>query len=555
MGKLLFGLESELAMTLLSFEGQPVSAGSACGALLAEVRRSLRNIPDVHACGVFLTNGGRLYVDAGHHPEWSTPEVTDPWEAARYAAAGSLIMQRVSNLIIESRADQFREMVITRCNVDYVSETTWGAHESYFYTGDVDQIAEELLPFLASRVVYTGAGGLDPRGCGISFVLSPRLAGFFGSNVSRDTQGGRGLVNTKDEPLSRGGSRLHLICGDNLCSQTAVALKAGATALVVAMASNGAEPGRAVRLIDPIGSLRRFIGDPTCTTTAPLLSGKDATAIAIQRHYLQEARSHAEADYMPDWTGRLCDLWERVLDGLQTDVASMAEVLDWPLKLQMMQDHAEQRGCAWKDLPSYTRHLMMIAQEIARFEESNITGRMQSVFTSRNPIPRASRKIARSMNDEGLSWDDVPAILELREQLWELDTRFSQLGPRGMFNALDDAGFLQHSVCSAEMVEKAVSEPPADTRAALRGAFVQRYGTTGRERSPFYCDWTNVLCPSDDEQSFDMPDPFSATHAPETARAGRGSRPLQVERNRLWSQSMAMSSFLSDLLGEEEEDD
>jgi len=159
------------------------------------------------------------------------------------------------------------------------------------------------------------------------------------------------------------------------------------------------------------------------------------------------------------------------------------------------------------------------------------------------------------MNDEGLSWDDIPAILELREQLWELDTRFSQLGPRGMFNALDDAGFLKHSVCSAEMVEKAVSEPPADTRAALRGAFVQRYGTTGRERSRFYCDWAGVLCPSDDEQSFDMPDPFSATQAPETARAGRGSRPLRAERNRLWSQSVAMSGFLSDLLGEEEEDD
>ncbi len=53
MGRLLFGLESELAMTLLSFEGQPVSAGSACGVLLAEVRRTHRNVPDVNACVSF----------------------------------------------------------------------------------------------------------------------------------------------------------------------------------------------------------------------------------------------------------------------------------------------------------------------------------------------------------------------------------------------------------------------------------------------------------------------------------------------------------------------
>jgi len=321
------------------------------------------------------------------------------------------------------------------------------------------------------------------------------------------------------------------------------------------MASKGARPGRAVRLVDSIGSLKQFIGDPTCKAETPLMSGEYATAIGIQRHYLQEARSHEGAAYMPDWTARFCDLWERVLDGLQTDVASMAEVLDWPLKLQMMEDYAEQQGCAWKDLPIYTRHLNRIGQEIARFEDSNITGRMRSVFTSLNPIPRASRKIARSLNDEGLAWDDLPAILDLRERLWELDTRFGQIGPRGIFSALDDAGFLQHSVCSAAMVEKAVLEPPMDTRAALRGAFVQRHGTTGRERSRFYCDWAGILCPSDDEQSFEMPDPFSANHAAETVRAGRARTPHQAERNRLWAHSMAMGSLLSELLGEEEEDD
>src|SRR4030095_17223404 len=46
---------------------------------------------DIGLADVFLTNGARLYVDHAH-PEYSSPEVTNPRDAVVWDRAGELIM-------------------------------------------------------------------------------------------------------------------------------------------------------------------------------------------------------------------------------------------------------------------------------------------------------------------------------------------------------------------------------------------------------------------------------------------------------------------------------
>ncbi|MDQ2782636.1 MAG: proteasome accessory factor PafA2 family protein, partial [Actinomycetota bacterium] len=51
----------------------------------------LTDIEDPTLANVVLTNGARLYVDHAH-PEYSSPEVTNPRAAVRWDRAGELIM-------------------------------------------------------------------------------------------------------------------------------------------------------------------------------------------------------------------------------------------------------------------------------------------------------------------------------------------------------------------------------------------------------------------------------------------------------------------------------
>ena len=67
------------------------------------------------------------------------------------------------------------------------------------------------------------------------------------------------IFHTKNESLSmKGYHRLHLLCGESLCSERATWLKIGITALIVAMIEGGGRPGNTVQLKDPLASMHLF---------------------------------------------------------------------------------------------------------------------------------------------------------------------------------------------------------------------------------------------------------------------------------------------------------
>ena len=92
--------------------------------------------------------------------------------------------------------------------------------------------------------------------------------------VSSASTSHRGIFHTKDESLSSHGySRLHVLCGESVCSQTALWLKTAITTLVVALAEAGLRPCRAIVLLNPLEAMQQFAADSSCTATVLAADG------------------------------------------------------------------------------------------------------------------------------------------------------------------------------------------------------------------------------------------------------------------------------------------
>jgi hypothetical protein len=82
----------------------------------------------------------------------------------------------------------------------------------------------------------------------------------------------------------------------------------------------------------------------------------------------------------------------------------------------------------------------------------------------------------------------LPAFLAARDEVRELDAKFGGLDATGVFNALDAAGVLQHRVDGLD-VGDAITCPPQDTRARVRGDVVRRLSDEG---VPYAADWISI---------------------------------------------------------------
>ncbi len=485
--RMLFGVETEFAFTALDKSGQALDREQTLPLLLSSVARRLPHLNGDAGCDLFLGNGSRLYIDCGLHPEWSTPECTTPAEVVTYLRAGEEILAQAAQDVERSSRRVARALLI-KCNVDYVdTSATWGSHESYLYTRPHTSVLPgQLIPHLVSRVVFTGAGGLNPKSPGIEFTLSPRVA-HLEKALSSNSTDCRGIFHTKNEPLAMDGyHRLHVLAGESLCSQLADYLRVGTTALIVKLVEAGIRPGDDVRLAQPLRAMQDYVADPGCTARARMAAGTPKTAIDIQRHYLEQVEAHADAAFMPAWTDDVCRRWRHVLDALETDPDSMSATLDWPIKLSIFKARARHHGMDWEILPVWNRVLSSL---------SEVTSSLSA----------KAALLLQNLRSRGQSLaEGCDTFKALRSELCEIDTRFGQLGSAGIFAAIDEAGVLDHRVIDAHQITRAVHSAPAVGRAKLRGEIIQQ---SSSRRDSMKCSWRRILDRRAD-RVLDLSDPF-----------------------------------------------
>ena len=305
---------------------------------------------DVGLANAILTNGARLYVDHAH-PEYSTPEVTNPRDLVKWDKAGERIMAEAARRAAEPPLST--PILLHKNNTDSKG-ASYGCHENYLMNRATPfaDIVRHLTPFFVTRQVFAGAGrvSLGQDGSRHGFQLSQR-ADFFEVEVGLETTLKRPIINTRDEPHSDPDKyrRLHVIIGDANLSEIATYLKAGTTALVLSMIEDGFLTSD-LSIEHPVTSLHEVSHDPSLKHLLTLKNGRKLTAVQVQLEYLEQARKYVEDRTGADTdaqTRDVLDRWESVLSRLESDPMSLARELDWVAKLSVLEQYRERDSLDW----------------------------------------------------------------------------------------------------------------------------------------------------------------------------------------------------------------
>jgi len=398
---------------------RPASAGDEVSAM---PRSPVEEYEDPGAANVILTNGARLYVDHAH-PEYATPEVTNPLDAVRWDRAGELVM--LASVRALAGNPLMPDVTLYKNNVDGKG-ATYGTHENYLVERALPfaELAARIMPFLVTRQVFTGAGrvGLGQRGEQAGFQLSQR-ADYIEAEIGLETTLRRPIVNTRDEPHADPAlwRRLHVIIGDATMLEVATYLRLGTTSLVLWLLERAQVDGVArtaaaaldsLTLAEPVAAVHRVSRDLTLTERLTLLDGRRLTALEVQRAYLDAVRTALDAVGTPPdpQTADVLRRWDSRLVRLGADPASCAQEVEWLAKLRLLEGMRRRERLAW----------------------------------------------------------DHP-------RLAAVDLQWSDLRPeRGLYHRLVAAGAVERLVDDADVV-RAVRHPPEDTRAYFRGEAMARY--------------------------------------------------------------------------------
>jgi len=286
-------------------------------------------------------------------------------------------------------------------------------------------------------------------------------------------------------------------------------LKVGTTALIVAMADNGVNPGADVQIESPLEALRTFAADSACKKTVRMKDGRRLTAIEVQRHYLEKAEALAAESFMPEWADEVCRIWRDVLDRLADDPRSTDRILDWPLKLSLYSDQAAQLGIRWDRLTFWAEILNRLNTALDQAKCTDAELPLDFVIGPQSPVPDEANRLSRFLQSKGLEWEELQRLMDMRSRFFEIDTRFGQLGDKGIFQSLDAAGILRHRIRQQENAPSAISEPPAVGRALVRGRAIRRLVA---ERGEWYCDW-GYITNTTDGRTLDLSNPFATAES------------------------------------------
>jgi proteasome accessory factor A len=134
------------------------------------------------------------------HPEYASPEVTTPLDVVRWEKAGERVM--AAGAALAGQLPGRLPILLYKNNVDNKG-ASYGSHENYLMRRDVpfESIAEKLTPFLVARQVITGAGRVGRKQDGsVAQFQISQRADYMEVPIGLETTLKRPIINTRDEP-------------------------------------------------------------------------------------------------------------------------------------------------------------------------------------------------------------------------------------------------------------------------------------------------------------------------------------------------------------------
>ncbi|MDO4606334.1 MAG: proteasome accessory factor PafA2 family protein [Bowdeniella nasicola] len=441
------GIETEYGVATAHVQagahaGPPLSAEEA-------VKEIFRHTPQRHrSAHHFLTNGARLYVDIGSHPEYAGAECRYLSDVMAQDRAGDAIL---ADMLATANADLTEARIhLLKSNSDAYGNT-FGCHENYQISRDRELPVAGFVGFLAARQILTGAGllpypdaklggrNLPAAASPLAPMLFSARAPFVKAATSADPTHERAFINTRDEPHADKSKwrRLHVIAGDSAMCEATTAVKVYLADAVLSMVEDGAWALAECELTDPTAAANIWNADPH--TPVPRPGRNDISCIELLTLVLDRIAAWQEpADELSQ---RAFDLARRGITALDTgDYAAVATELDWAIKHRVLAHVAAAAEQGWQD--------------------------------------------ARVLRAE-LAFHDIAART-------------------GMVRGLRDAGLMAQWI-DDDAITAARAHAPAGTRAQVRGAFVQAVETTGRAAS---IGWAHIRLDKPARPQIDLPEPL-----------------------------------------------
>jgi len=372
---------------------------------------------ETHLVNAVLTNGARYYVDHAH-PEFSTPECADARECVRFDKAGERILARSMQAALQVLPPG-QDIVVYKNNSDRKGNS-YGTHENYLMDRAVPfgRIVQHVMPHFISRQIYTGAGKVGSEVLSgdsqIPFQLTQR-ADFFEEEVGLETTLKRPIVNTRDEPHADAQKYRRLHVIVGDANMAEVATYLKVGVTAIVLA-----------MIED-----DYFGDVDLTLAAPVQSLRKVSYDLSLSTPLELA------------------------DGRSMTALEM----QWEL-LDLAKKYAEDRG------------LDAVDDEVGR----NVLDRWESTLSSLEVDPMslvrqldwvAKYQLINAYRERhALEWDDP--------KLAAMDLQYHDVRPaKSLFARLDT-----EKVIDDAAIDRAITEPPPDTRAYFRGRCLQRWSAS-----------------------------------------------------------------------------
>jgi proteasome accessory factor PafA2 len=368
---------------------------------------------DLGLANVILPNGARYYVDHAH-PEYSTPECLSPRSLVIHDKAGERILER-SLAIVAAEIPSSPALAIYKNNSDGKGNS-YGTHENYLVdrATPFGDIVRDLTPFFVSRQIFTGAGKL-----GLEAQWDER-----GKHVFQLTQRADffetevGLETTLKRPIINTRDEPH------------------------------ADPERYRRL-------HVIVGDANLCEVALFLK-LGTTSIVLKM---------IEDAFLPDFS-------------LINPVAAIHDVSrDVSLKVQVALTDGRKMTALqlqWEYLELARKY---VDREDDTPENQEVVERWEAVLHGLESDPRtlsaqldwvAKLRLLEGYRErDGLAWSDA--------KLRAIDLQYHDVRrDRGLYHRLAHSGKVER-LTTDEEVERAIMEPPEDTRAFFRGRCISKY--------------------------------------------------------------------------------
>jgi proteasome accessory factor A len=403
---------------------------------------------DLGLANVVLTNGARYYVDHAH-PEYSTPECLSPRDVLVHDKAGERILERSMAASREVIPVDSR-LAVYKNNTDGKGNS-YGCHENYLVARAVPfpRIVRDLTPFFVTRQIFTGAGKVGQEGS----RAEGRGVAYQLSQRADFFEAEVGLETTLKRPIINTRDEPH------------------------------ADPERYRRL-------HCIVGDANLCEVATFLKvGTTALVLKlIEDEVLPDLSldNPVQALHEVSWDPS-CRQTVRLRDGRRIR----------PLELQWEYlDHGKKFVKESEPSAEYAELLSRWESVLTAIEDDPMSLHAQLDWVAKYRLLSAYRE------RDGLDWRDPKlAMIDLQYH----DVRRD----RGLYQRLESQGKVER-LTTDEEVDRAITEPPEDTRAYFRGRCISKFPASIAAAS-----WDSVIFDSGREalQRVPLREPLRGTRA------------------------------------------